>query len=266
MDFPAPLRVVARGYRSIDGPPDQPLGVAHLRRYTEGNVDLCRNCLDFSEPLPTNESYASIHDELVLGGVLGTAGEYTGPYLGNKVREHGLEYVIDLFMGGQYQYEAGFGFGGKQPTWSNTTLRNILTAHSREARRVCVLEFHTGLGPWAYGQLITMHMGEELDHVRKHFGPWVFNPSADKNPGEEGYRVVHGHTIQAYKQSFPDAQVTAVTLEFGTYPPDETLALLVREHLLVQQTECVPRAVMDEIKAQLHEYHHPEDWEWRCAS
>ena len=110
-----------------------------------------------------------------------------------------------------------------------------------------------------------MHQGEELAHVRRHFGPWAFNPSADRAPGEEGYRVVHGHTICAYKESFPDAQVTAVTLEFGTYPPDETLALLVQEHLLVQQSDDIPATVMDTIKAQLLEYHHPRDREWRCA-
>ena len=242
-----------------------PWGVAHLRRYTEDNVDLCRNCLDFSRPLPANEAYAAIHDDLALGGALGELGQFTGPYLGKLLAEHGLEYVVDLFMGGQYQYETGFSFGGRQPVWSNSTLREILGAHSSGIRRVCVLEFHTGLGPWAYGQLITMHLGEELDRVRQYFGPWVFNPAADRSPGEEGYRVVHGHTIEVYRESFASAEVTAVTLEFGTYPPDETLALLLQEHLLVQQADQVPEQTMSEIKAQLLEYHHPADWEWRCA-
>jgi hypothetical protein len=242
-----------------------PWGAAHLRRYTEDNVDLCRNCLDFSQPLPDNPTYRSIHEELVLGDKLGDSGQLTGPYLGGKVAAHGLEYVVDLFMAGQYQFETGFAFGGREPTWSNTTLRNILTSHHCGAGKVCIIEFHTGLGPWGYGQLITLHTGDELRQVRNWFGPWVFNPSADRLPGEAGYRVVHGHTIEAYRDSFPAARVTAVTLEFGTYPPDETLALLVQEHLLVQQADAVPPAVMSEIKDRLLEYHHPQDWEWRCA-
>lgn len=242
-----------------------PWGAAHLRRYNEDNVDLCRNFLDFDQPLPNNEPYSSIHHELSLGDTLGKTGQHAGHYLGAKVHEHGLEYVIDLFMAGQYQFPSGFGYGGQQPVWSNIALRKILIAHNANASKVCVIEFHTGLGPWGYGQLITMHKGEELERIRANFGPWVFNPSADKEPGEEGYRVVHGHTSEAYRDSFPQAQVSAVTLEFGTYPSDETLALLVQEHLLVQQASEVPGELMAEIKAQLLEYHHPKNWEWRCA-
>ena len=242
-----------------------PWGAAHLRRFTEGNVDLCRNFLDYSQALPGNDNYATVHHELVLGEQLGKHGQYAGRYLGEKVADHGLEYVIDLFMQGQYDYESGFGFGGKRPTWSNETLRTILTSHNQFARQVCVIEYHTGLGPWGYGQLITMHDGDELKQIKDSFGPWVFNPSADKQPGEAGYRIIYGHTIEAYKQSFPNAQVTAVTLEFGTYPSNETLALLMQEHLMTQSPEAVSPAEMEKLKAQLLEYHHPEDWEWRSA-
>jgi hypothetical protein len=242
-----------------------PWGVAYLRRYTENNVDLCRNFLDFEQPLPANEAYGALHDQLVPGDVLGELGEKTGPFLGELVSEKGLEYVVDLFMAGQWDFDQGFAFGGKAPEWSNTTLRNILRQNAGGVRQACVIEFHTGLGPWGYGQLITMHDGDELDRIRHDFGPWVFNPSADKSPGEEGYRLVHGHTIAGYRSSLPRVQVTAVTLEFGTYPPDLTLALLLQEHLLVCRSESFPADKMEEIKAGLLEYHHPRDWEWRCA-
>lgn len=242
-----------------------PWGVAHLRRYTEDNVDLCRNFLDFAQQLPANQAYADIADELVFGEQLGDKGQNIGNYLSGKVSRYGLEHVVDLFMAGQYQYKNGFGFGGNLPVWSNRTLRQILSESSAGVSKACIIEFHTGLGPWAYGQLITMHMGEELDRVRKHFGPWVFNPSADKQPGEEGYRIVTGHTIEAYKASFANAELTAVTLEFGTYPPEQTLALLIKEHLLVQQGEQAEASEFEQVKAKLLEYHHPAEWEWRCA-
>jgi hypothetical protein len=264
--------IARQGYDAL--PPDtavlmihliNPWGAAHLRRYTEGNVDLCRNFLDFSQPLPNNDAYAAIHDELVLGEQLGDNGQFAGRYLGQLLQQHGLEYVIDLFMAGQYAYPDGFAFGGRHPEWSNKTLREILVSHNKHAGQVCVIEFHTGLGPWAYGELITLHLGDELERVRDWFGRWVFNPSADRKPGEEGYRVVTGHTINAYKNSFANAEVTAVTLEFGSYPPNETLALLVQEHLLVQQKASANTAEIETIKRQLLEYHHPADWEWRCA-
>lgn len=242
-----------------------PWGVAHLRRYNEDNVDLCRNFMDFNQPLPENNEYATIAEELRLGEPLGEEGQFAGRYLGQKVVQHGIDYVIDLFMGGQYDYQNGFGFGGDKAVWSNTTLKDILTAHNQHARQVCIIEYHTGLGPWAYGTLITMHSSTELEQIKHWFGPWTFNPSCDKQPGEDGYRVVHGHTSVCYKASFPQAEVFAVTLEFGTYPPDETLALLVQEHLLIQQSAEVSPSVIQDIKARLLEYHHPRDWEWRRA-
>jgi hypothetical protein len=242
-----------------------PWGVAHLRRYNEDNVDLCRNFVDFSQPLPGNPAYADIHAELVLGDTLGANGEKVAPYLGKMVGERGLEYVVDLFMAGQYQYPQGFSFGGNEPTWSNKTLREILTTHASGITRVCVIEFHTGLGPWGYGQVITMHHDEELQRVRDWFGPWVFNPSADRAPGEEGYRVVPGHTIECYRSCFPEAQLSAVTMEFGTYPPNETLALLIQEHLQIHSPEDVSNEQSRATKEKLLEYHHPQSWEWRCA-
>jgi hypothetical protein len=242
-----------------------PWGAAYLRRYTEDNVDLCRNFLDFTRPLPVNEAYTTIRSQLVPGSQMGEHGEFAGRFLGQLVARRGLEYVVDLFMAGQYEDPDGFGYGGQQPTWANRTLREILVAHNDSAERVGIIEFHTGLGPWAYGQIITLQMGEDLDRVRDWFGPWVFNPSADRSPGEEGYRVVHGHTIEAYRGSFPDAQITAATLEFGTYPPDATLALLLQEHLLVRQPGGGRGVELTKVKERLLEYHHPADWEWRCA-
>jgi|TARA_B110000967_G_scaffold210056_1_gene269984 hypothetical protein len=242
-----------------------PWGAAHLRRYNEDNVDLCRNFLDFSQALPENSAYANEHERLVLGEMMGERGEKTGPYLGAKLQELSLESLVDLFMGGQHDFSDGFSFGGTEAVWSNTLLRNILASYNQTVKKVCVIEFHTGLGPWAYGTLITMHQGEELERVRRWFGPWAFNPSADKSPGEDGYRVVNGHTIEAYKTGFPAAEVTAVTLEFGTYPSDETLMLLLQEHMLVQHSGELDAELMAEVKTRLLEYHHPKNWEWRCS-
>ena len=42
-----------------------PFGFSHLRRVTQENVDLNRNCIDFDVPLPVNAGYAEIHDLLL---------------------------------------------------------------------------------------------------------------------------------------------------------------------------------------------------------
>lgn len=241
-----------------------PWGAAYLRRFTEDNVDLCRNFLDFSQPLPQNRAYSNVHAELSSPDLLGDNGELAGAYLAKTLDELGIEGLVDLFMQGQYQHPDGFSFGGQQPTWSNRCLREILDSYGQRATQVCVVEFHTGLGPWGYGEIITLQNGPELDRVRDWFGPWVFNPEQDKNPDEPGYRAIKGHSTECYRESFTRAKLSVATLEFGTYPPQQTLALLLREHFLLQQDTPDPQ-LLAEVKAQLLEFHHPQNWEWRCA-
>ncbi len=42
-----------------------PYGFAHLRRVTHENVDLNRNFVDFSQPLPANPAYSALHPVLL---------------------------------------------------------------------------------------------------------------------------------------------------------------------------------------------------------
>ncbi len=240
-----------------------PWGSAYLRRYNEDNVDLCRNFMEFNGPKPENPAYSNEHGNLALGGIMGEQGELTLPYLQDLIAERGMKSVLDTFMQGQYQYADGFGYGGHEPVWSNVTLTKILQEHSEGVARACVVEFHTGLGPWAYGTLITLHAGEELNTVREFFGPWTVGP-AERTEGDDAFHAVTGHTIEGYRQGFPNAELMAVTMEFGSYPSIETLGLMLREHILTHAGAGFDDALQS-VRADMLEYHHPKDWEWRCA-
>jgi len=242
-----------------------PWGAAYLRRFNEDNADLCRNFMNFSKPLPVNSAYDKEHARLAPGQEMGPQAENTLEYLAARVAEQGLPATVDLFMQGQYQHSDGFGYGGSEASWSNHTLRKILESEAAGIDEACIIEYHTGLGPWAYGTLVTMHTGSDLARVRKYFGPWTVSP-AEPNPGEEEtFYQVTGHTITAYQESFPDSQVTAVTLEFGSYPSHETLALMLQEHILTHQAQGSSPDLVNPVRQKMLEYHHPSDWEWRCA-
>ena len=243
-----------------------PWGCAFRRRFNEDNVDLNRNFLDFSEPLPGNDKYASVHDTLGPDSALGDFGERSGEFLGALVAQDGIEYVVDLLMAGQHQYPDGFGYGGQAPVWSNELLEQVMAYNAPGRERVCYLELHSGLGPYGYGQLISLQLGACLDRTRDWFGQWVFNPRADKRPGEAGYREVPGHSTDAFVRYFPAAEVTPVTLEMGTYPPAASLALLLEEHVLVQAGSRAPEEKLQRIRALLQEYHFPADPHWRVAN
>ncbi len=243
-----------------------PWGCAFRRRCNEDNIDLNRNFLPFDQPPPVNTMYPGIHDALQPGPELGEAGEYSGRFLGQLVSQHGIEYVIDLLMAGQHQFADGFGFGGQEASWSHRTLEALMTPFSAGRERVCYLELHSGLGPYGYGQVISLQPEPVLARTRRWFGQWGFNPMADRQPGEPGYREVTGHSTDAFFRYFPDAEVTPVTLEMGTYPPQQSLAALLQEHVLYRAGDAAPSGDLAAVRETLQEYHFPADPHWRSAN
>ena len=105
---------------------------------------------------------------------------------------------------------------------------------------------------------------DALARSREWYGPWVVAPNDGEGIGDNDAHHVKGATVEAYVSSFPGAEVTAGTVEFGTYPPQQSLIALLQEHLLANNPDA-HKNELKEIKAKLLEYHHPKDWEWRCA-
>ena len=239
-------------------------GAAWGRRNVEGNVDLCRNFLDFSKPLPTRPIYEEIHPALSCRDHDGPAREAATLALAEFHRRRGQRAFMEALMGGQYAHADGFEFGGTAPAWSNTAMQQILARHAARAERVGFVEYHSGLGPWAYGTAVTMHTGEYLQRTRRWFGGWVL-PVNERDPGapDEFYQV-HGHTTEGYLRALPAAEVTSIVLEFGTYPPQEALPVLLQDHWLEHHGD--PAGELGRaIRARLQELHHPRDPEWRRA-
>ena len=75
--------------------------------------------------------------------------------------------------------------GGRRQFGSNKILRDILRKADGAVNKVAVLEFHTGLGPWGYGALISMHRGDALARSREWYGPWVVAPNDGEGIGDD---------------------------------------------------------------------------------
>ncbi len=239
-------------------------GAANLRRNNEDNVDLCRNFMEFGKPLPSRASYEEIHAALNCPELTGPLRQASDDFLAAFRRERGMATYIEAIMGGQYQHPDGFSFGGQSAVWSNRTITAILAQHAAHARHVCVVEYHTGLGPYAYGTAVTMHDGADLERARAWYGDWILAPN-HKEPGapEEFYRV-HGHSTEGYLRILPDAAVTSVVLEYGTYPPTRTLPAMMADHWLTHHGDAAS-TLGRQIRQRLLDLHYPKDPDWRQA-
>lgn len=259
---------VARG--SFDLPDDtavllihliNPWGTAWRRRQTEENVDLNRNFVDFDAALPSNVRYESLRDAL-------TPSQIDGPrWIGSQRRiaefrlANGESALAEAVFRGQYVDPGGVGFGGLAPSWSNRTLRAILEREAQTAREVAFIDFHTGLGPFGHGTLLSMEAAgsSALATARSWYGESVVALMGNRR--EMPYDV-QGDIGTAVTRLLPAGRVIAVTLEFGTFELDRFLDLQVRDCWLQHHGE--PHSPQgEEIRRELQHFFYPTDSAWR---
>ena len=103
-----------------------PYGFAWCRRVNEDGVDLNRNFVDFSAPLPASTEYERLHEWLVPEEWTGEHRQNADAQLGAYAAQHGLRAYQAAVSSGQYSRPTGLFFGGSKPTWSADSLRKIL--------------------------------------------------------------------------------------------------------------------------------------------
>ena len=241
-----------------------PWGAAHLRRNNENNIDLCRNFVDFDASLPGNEGYQEIHEALCCPEYKGVKRDKANAFLNEFRATQGEGHFVGAIMAGQFQYDTGMSFGGAEPTWSRKLLMNILTEERRDAEKVCLIDYHSGLGPYAYGSVVCLHEGGALGRARDWFGPWLMAPMERVKESGEGFHPAIGHTTEGHLQALPEAEVTSVVLEYGTYDMGSNLITLMDDHWLAMHGNPDSEEGR-KIKQHMLYAHYPDDPEWRCA-
>ena len=132
--------------------------------------------------------------------------------------------MIGAISGGQYTHPDGIFFGGNTPTWSNRTIRAIARKELSAARRVGIIDFHTGLGPFGHGELIAAMAPTSKSFARAK--AWYGDEMTSPEGGTSTSAVVVGVMTDAFPQELPDAEVTSIAIEYGTYTVPEVLGAI----------------------------------------
>jgi hypothetical protein len=198
-----------------------PYGFAWLRRVTHENVDLNRNWIDFSQPLPANPGYAELADAICPTAWTPEAQAASFQVLGGFIAAKGMAAMQQAVSGGQYSHPKGVFFGGASPTWSRTTQTSIFEQYLGQAGRIGIIDYHTGLGPWGYGeQIITDLVGSPgYDRARRWYGAAVTSPSSGTSTSAD----IVGDGLAAAPILLGHAEVTGMALEVGA---QETMTVL----------------------------------------
>lgn len=208
-----------------------PWGFAYQRRVTHEKVDLNRNFVDFSCPLPANEAYRELHP-LLLPPTWPPTRE-NEQALQAWIDAHGMAAFQAAVTQGQYEVPDGLFYGGTAPTWSHRNWRRVLRQHAHGARRLAWIDVHTGLGPTGVGERILAGPPEPqaIERARR----WWDTPRAKVTVTQEGTSssaALHGELWEAVYQECPKAEYAGITLEYGTAPLPEMLDALRGDHWL----------------------------------
>lgn len=207
-----------------------PYGFSWIRRVTEDNVDLNRNFVDHAKPYPANEGYRAIAAALKPERWDESGLADAQRVLDRFIQEHGAFGFQQAVSGGQYSHPDGMFFGGHTPTWSNRTIRRIIREELGAARRIGVIDFHTGLGPFGHGEIICVSPPGTtgFDRTQAWYGTEVTSPEQ----GTSTSAIVVGVMVDAFPQEAPDAEVTSIAIEYGTHPVNEVLEAVRKDNWL----------------------------------
>ena len=239
-----------------------PYGFAWIRRVNEDNVDLNRNFQDFTQPLPSNEAYDALHSMLVPSDWDGAGRLSADAQLQELLRRNGVAALQTAISAGQYSHPDGLFFGGIAETWSTATFKQIIQTHIPKAvTRLVVIDLHTGLGPFAYGEPILVGASElQLRLAKGRFGPEVKSLVT----GESASSILSGTLANAFQHWTTDRDVTFLGLEFGTKAVVDVLTALRGDHWL--HTAQNPKSSLrDQIKKNLRDAFYVDAPHWQAA-
>jgi Protein of unknown function (DUF2817) len=236
-----------------------PSGFAWVRRVTEDNVDLNRNFVDHGGPYPRNAGYEELR-EAICPRDWSTGKPAADAILQAYGEAHGAMALQAAITAGQYVDPEGVFYGGREPSWSNRTLRQILRAEAGHARHVGFIDLHTGLGPFGAGEIMNNHHPGHpgFERIKQWFGP----EATSVEEGNASSALVVGDTTVALDEELPSSSVTSITLEYGTEPFQAIIdALRADNWLHVHGQLDTPEGRA--IKARIRQAFYPDKNDWR---
>ncbi len=207
-----------------------PWGFAWGRRVNEDNVDINRNFLDHRAPYPENADYDRLYDLLNPAQLDDAGAVELQKAVGALERAHGAEAVYRSLSGGQYRHPRGVQYGGREPVWSNRTLRGVWARYAENAEAAAYIDLHSGLGPRGVGLLLqTAAAGSDAARLAQAWWPDSirFEPAHGSDAA-----LASGLIGPAFVAGCPDAAAVGIVLEFGTIDMNQVVLALRADNWL----------------------------------
>lgn len=218
-----------------------PWGMYWARRCDQDGIDLNRNFIDFRHIPELAEDYEQIVECLLMQDV---AQRHLG--LTKLLQQWGQSHYDSILSGGQYHLAWAPFYGGTKPAQAQQVIDEIEAKWELAQRELIVIDLHSGLGPWGYGELISDHPVHSIgnSYAEKIFGPAlaITAQGASFSVPKLGLLDYRWHRIMQQGGCF-------LTLEFGTYGSESLFETLISEH---QYWHSIAQADFNDTSYQQH--------------
>ena len=205
-----------------------PWGMSFTRRVNEAGVDLNRNFLDFSQTLPINSLYSDLADTIVPQTWTPEIQQQTFQTIFEYISGSNADRASNIAKGQYHHWYAPF-YGGETATWSNLVFHKIVNKYLQDKTVVGLVDYHTGLGEYGTGQLMTIQNENSSNIASVVWGDKVTITGSSESVAP--YQP-QGSLIAAFPQILADSVCIAAAYEFGTIIETEVFESLRADHWL----------------------------------
>jgi hypothetical protein len=158
-----------------------PFGFSHMVRVNESNVDLNRNWIDYSQPLPDNPIFDEVEAALPKReGYDDALVEEHMAAVRPFYEKYGDWAMADALSRGQYGHPDGSQFGGLKREWSTHAMDYIVRTKLAQARHVAYIDWHT-LIRIGDGKLVYLAFNQIGDPLHRRVAEWYGASTIDRD-------------------------------------------------------------------------------------
>jgi hypothetical protein len=243
-------------------------GWAHDSRANESNVDLNRNMVDFTAPLPANPLYGpAVHGLFSPPELADDPVTQMREQIAALCERHGRDAVFDAINRGQYSHPDGVYFGGSRTEWSSATLHDLLATYLPKAKRAACIDWHTGMGGFGETFFISSH-NRALQKFRRACAWWGEDKLLDESGFADAARPCYsGLVLESMEKALQarGCELIHAVVEFGTYDPDRVETGIMIDRALRFGGATVPASRVSSLREHMRETFNPDSRAWREA-
>jgi hypothetical protein len=178
------------------------------------------------------------------------------------LKVHGAFALQEAISRGQYKFADGVYYGGSTESWSARMLKTVIGEDLSHIEKLIVVDFHTGLGAYGAGEMITEDLPDSPAYrrARAMWGARV----ASSEAGESVSAPLSGTIDKAFPRLLPNTELTFAALEVGTRPTREVFNALRKDNWLHCFAEGRHRHTDGEaIRQELRDAFFPDEPKWK---